>query len=117
MKAVLLSGILLVALALTGTSTTAEPGKDRVTERGYDSAGRLLWEKGVRTDVDGLVFERIYYHSDRAQGGGPAPSADAVTDCPSTKYVKAGWHWNAPYSAVAASNAALFDQAGNTWDA
>lgn len=106
----------LVAVAVT-PATADPPGQDRVTERGYDAGGRLLYEKGVRTDVDGLVFERFFKHADnKAQGGGPAPSADAATDCPSTKYVKAGWKWTAPYSAVAAQHAALFDQAGNTWD-
>jgi hypothetical protein len=112
--------LLLAVTAAVGPATAEPSGQDRVTERGYDGAGRLLFEKGFRTDVDGLVFERVYYHADQAQGNagsGPTPSSDAVTDCPSTKYVKAGWFWSAPYSAVAASNAALFDQAGNLWDA
>ena len=115
------TGTTLLLLAVTlaaGPAAADPPGEDRVTERGFDGAGRLLYEKGIRTDVDGLEFERIYKHVDeRVRPTGPASSADAATDCPSTKFVKAGWKWNAPYSAVAASNAALFDQAGNTWDA
>lgn len=116
------TGLLVLAIAAAiGPAAADQPGEDRVTERGYDGAGRLLYEKGIRTDVDGLEFERIYKHvqsgPQNAQNGGPASSANAATDCASTKYVKAGWKWNAPYSAFAASNAALFDQAGNAWDA
>jgi hypothetical protein len=107
-------------LPMTVADPGQAPGQDRVTERYYDDAGRLIAEYGIRTDVDGLVFERIYKHvsdgEEHAKAGGPVPSANAATDCPSTKYVKAGWKWNAPYSALAATNAALFDQAGNTWD-
>ena len=118
MRTILLAAaVLALALAVPAPAQADPPGQDQVMERGYDAAGRLLYERGVRTDVDGLVFERVYYHADQAKGGGPQPSAAAATDCPSTKYVKAGWHWDAPYSAFAASDAAVFDQAGNTWDA
>ncbi len=110
----------VVAFALTSLAVMpaqATAGEDRVTERGYDNAGRLVYEKGIRTDVDGMEFERIYKHVEsKAKGPGPVASVDAATDCPSTKYVAAGWKWSAPYSALAASNAAVFDQAGNTWD-
>lgn len=113
------TAVLLLAVALSASPAAANPGQDRVTERGYDGAGRLLYEKGIRTDVDGLEFERIYKHAhDKAKpGGGGGGGGGGTTDCPSTSFVKAGWKWNVPYNAVAAQNAALFDQAGNTWDA
>lgn len=114
------TALLLLAVTLAAVPAAADPpGEDRVTERGYDGAGRLLYEKGMRTDVDGLVFERIYKHADgkaNGNGNGPAASADAATDCPSTKYVKAGWKWLAPYSAFADQHASIFSAAGNSWD-
>lgn len=111
----------VVAFALTSLAAmpaqATPPGEERVTERGYDNAGRLLYEKGIRTDVDGLAFERIYKHADeKAKTNGPAVAVSAATDCASTKYVKAPWKWTAPYSAVSTQHAAIFDASGNTWD-
>ncbi|HJQ94038.1 MAG TPA: matrixin family metalloprotease [Candidatus Thermoplasmatota archaeon] len=119
MKTTLLAIGTLALLLLTVAPAQADPpGEDRVTERHYDDAGRLLAEYGIRTDVDGLVFERIYKHADeKVKGNGPVPSVDAATDCPSTKYVKAGWKWLAPYSAFADQHASIFSASGNAWDA
>jgi hypothetical protein len=107
--------LLLLAIVLPAAPAAASPGWDRVTERGYDAQGRLLWERGVRTDDDAIAFERSYHYAAKAAPGGAVDSS-AATDCPSPKYVKAGWSWAAPYSAYAASEADLFDAAGRTWD-
>jgi hypothetical protein len=107
--------LLLLALALPAAPAMASSGKDRVTERGYDAQGRLLWERGVRSDDDSIAFERAYHYAAKAPAGGSVDSS-AATDCASTKYVKAGWSWSAPYSAYASSEADLFDAAGRTWD-
>lgn len=112
------AGTTLLLLALAAAPVSADPpGEDRVTQRQYDNAGRLVAEYGIRTDVDGLVFERIYKHADeKAKGGGPTASADAATDCASTKYSTAGWRWTGPYSGYADQHASLFSQAGEAWD-
>lgn len=110
--------LMLLAAATVPAQATQEQGYDKVTERFYDSDGRLVVEKGIRTDVDGMVFERIYKHADEKakKSNGPIPSVDAVTDCPSTKYSAAGWRWTAPYSGYADQHAAIFTASGNTWD-
>ena len=110
--------LMLLAAATVPVQAGSEQGYDKVTERFYDSDGRLVVEKGIRTDVDGLEFERIYKHADEKakKSNGPVPSVDAVTDCPSTKYVKAPWKWTAPYSAFSTQHASIFDASGNTWD-
>ena len=110
--------LMLLAAATVPAQATSEQGYDKVTERFYDSDGRLVVEKGIRTDVDGLEFERIYKHADdKAKGNGPAVSVNAATDCPSTKYSAAGWRWTAPYSGFADQHASIFTASGNTWDA
>jgi hypothetical protein len=111
-------GTTLLMLAMATAPVSADPpGEDRVTERHYDNAGRLLAEYGIRTDVDGMVFERIYKHADeKVKGNGPSVSVDAATDCASPKYAAAGWRWTAPYSAFADQHASIFNAAGNTWD-
>src|SRR5688572_8745173 len=117
-----LAAALLLALA---TPVPADPGKggDKVTERGYDADGRLVWEKGIRTDSDVIAFERFYRHADskaRPGGGGGGSGgggiSDPGTDCESDSYRKAPWKWSAPYAATASSQAALFDAAGRSWD-
>ncbi len=101
----------------------ADPGgHDRVTERGYDSEGRLLWERGIRTDNDAIAFERFYRHADSKArpggggGGGGGGGVDPGTDCEPDAYRKAAWKWAAPYAATASAHANLFDAAGRTWD-
>lgn len=111
-----LAVLLLLAFALpAGPASASPPGKDKVTERGFDAEGRLLWERGVRTDDDAVAFERSYHYAAKAPSGG-STDAVALTDCPSPKYVKAGWSWASPYAAYAASDADLFDAAARTWD-
>ncbi|HJQ92666.1 MAG TPA: matrixin family metalloprotease [Candidatus Thermoplasmatota archaeon] len=122
MRALLLS--LLVLLAFVGPTAAVPsdaPGRDRVLERGHDAEGRLLWEKGVRSDSDAIAFERFYRHIDgKARpgggGGGSGGGADPGTDCEPDAYRKAPWRWSAPYAATASSQASLFDAAGRTWD-
>jgi hypothetical protein len=112
------AALLLLPLALS--TGTAEPAGDRVNERYYDAQGRLVSEVGVRTDNDAIGFTRLYKYADdkEANGNGRvASSSDAATDCPSTKYVTAGWRWTAPYSARADNHASVFNAAGSTWDA
>lgn len=104
----------LLAFLLPGLSPATAASQDRVTERGYDAHGRLAWERGIRTDNEAIAFERVYHHADKAKG--PASTTSAVTDCPSTKYSLAGWHWNAPYAGYADQHAAIFTTSGNTWD-
>ncbi len=120
MRFALVASLLLIATAL---SVDAKPrGADRVTERGYDADGRLLWEKGVRTDSDAIAFERFYRHVDskaRPGGGGGGSGggvADPGTDCEPDAYRKASWKWAAPYAAKASAHAELFDAAGRAWD-
>jgi hypothetical protein len=109
--------LLAVGMPLAAGSPGQGPGSDRVTERGYDGQGRLLWERGVRSDNDGIGFERFYHYAEDGSGAkvGGASGA-ALTDCPSTRYSLAGWSWAAPYSAYASDYASVFDAAGNTWD-
>ncbi|MES2153651.1 MAG: matrixin family metalloprotease [bacterium] len=116
---------LLVALFLLPLAVPAGAsphGSDRVTERGYDQDGRLVWEKGVRSDNDAIAFERFYRHTDSnarpsgGGGGGGGGGSDPGTDCEPDNFRKAGWAWAAPYSATASSYASLFDAAGQTWD-
>lgn len=124
MRAVLPAVLLLLLSAL---SAAAAPdgkgaGADRVTERGHDAQGRLLWEKGVRSDSDAIAFERFYKHADGkakpAGGGGGSGGgvADPGTDCESDSYRRTPWKWSAPYAATASSHVELFDAAGRTWD-
>jgi hypothetical protein len=109
--------LVLLAFALPAVPASGSPpGKDRVTERGYDADGRLLWERGVRTDDDAIAFERSYHYAAKAAPGGTGEASSALTDCASPKYVKAGWSWAAPFSAYASSDADLFDAAGRAWD-
>ena len=117
------SGTTLLLLAVTlaiGPAAADPPAEDRVTERQYDNAGRLVAELGVRTDNEEIAFVRSYKYADdkEANGNGRvAGSSEAVTDCRSTKYATAGWKWTTPYSAFADQHASLFSQAGSTWDA
>src|SRR5688572_797 len=115
----LLLGLLVFA---SGVPTVgAQPaGEDRVTGRGYDAQGRLLWEKGVRSDSDAIAFERYYRHADgkaRPGGGGGGSGgggADPGTDCEPDSFRKASWKWKAPYAATASAHADLFDAAAGT---
>jgi hypothetical protein len=129
MRAMLLAAVVLVAFVVPVGAADPGSGKgrgaDRVTERGYDAEGRLLWEKGVRTDSDAIAFERTYRHVDGkarpggggSSGGGPGGSAtDPGTDCEPDAYRKAPWRWSAPYAATASAHADLFDAAARTWD-
>ncbi|HEX2065889.1 MAG TPA: matrixin family metalloprotease [Candidatus Thermoplasmatota archaeon] len=118
MRRILLATATLLAFLLPGIAPASAdpPGSDRVTERGYDAQGRLAWERGLRTDVEGLAFERVYHHRDDKAKGGLGSATSAATDCPSTKYTTAGWRWTGPYSGYADQHATLFTQAGNTWD-
>ena len=119
--AVAVLGLFLAAAA----PVDAASGKDKVTERGYDSSGRLLWEKGVRTDSDAIAFERFYRHSDdkaRPGGGGGGGGSggsgpDPGTDCEPDAFRKAPWKWASPYSATASSHADLFNASAAAWDA
>jgi hypothetical protein len=106
--------VLLAFVLPAAPASGSPPGKDRVSERGYDAQGRLLWETGVRTDDDAIAFERSYHYAKAPSGG--SGDLSAATDCASPKYVKAGWSWAAPYSAYASADADLFDAAGRTWD-
>lgn len=124
LRVVLMASLILAAMVpLAGAAPPASPpGRDRVTERGYDADGRLLWEKGVRSDSDAIAFERFYRHADskaRPGGGGGGSggaAADPGTDCEPDAFRKAPWRWAAPYSAQASSHADLFDAAGRAWD-
>jgi hypothetical protein len=125
MRAVLLAVLSVLVFSAFAASVPADPGKqgrDRVTERGYDAEGRLLWEKGVRSDSDVLAFERFYRHADGkakpggAGGGGGSGAADPGTDCESDSFRRTPWTWSSPYAATASSHAALLDAAGRTWD-
>jgi hypothetical protein len=115
------TALLLLAMGAAISPASAEPpGQDRVTQRHYDDAGRLLAEVGVRTDNEAIEFTRLYkYADDKANNGNGqmASSSSAATDCRSTKYATAGWKWTTPYSAFADQHASLFAQAGNAWDA
>lgn len=122
------ASILLVALLLSAWAPAAAgaPAKagDKVTSRGYDAEGRLLWERGVRADDDAIAFERTYRHTDSQArpgggpgGGGSGGAADPGTDCEPDSYRLAPWKWSAPYAATASSHADLFTAAAATWDA
>lgn len=110
---------LFAIAALPAQAESQGQGQDRVTDRQYDAAGRLVAELGVRTDNEEIAFVRSYKYADdkEANGNGRvAGSSEAATDCRSTKYATAGWRWTTPYSAFADQHASLFSQAGNAWD-
>ncbi len=123
-------GMLVIALALAGTPASGDP-PEQIQERFYDKHGRLIAEVGT---VGDLSFERHYYLAeaesearpegrggdkgggDKGGKGGKDPNAPA-TDCKSDAYNLAQWRWVTPYQATASSHAAIFNTAGETWDA
>lgn len=120
MRSRILAAVIVAAFALAWVpSIEAKGGKDMVTARGYDAEGRLLWEKGMRTDQDRIAFERFYRHTqDRAKpgGGGGSGGIDSGTDCEPDNFRQAPWRWTHPYSATASAHAGIFDAAARTWD-
>src|SRR5687768_14374092 len=100
MRAMPLAMLVLLALAVpVGAAPPDGRGADRVAERHYDQEGRLLWERGFRTDSDVIAFERFYRHVDSKArpggggGGGGGGVADPGTDCEPDNYRKAPWKW------------------------
>ncbi len=118
--------LLVVATFLMASVAVAQP-PDHAIERVYDASGRLIVERGLSEHVEGLAYERHYWHADAAAkpdnpGGGKGKGGgddggDPGTDCSSNKYALAGWHWTSPYSASASSHAAVFHASLQTWQA
>ncbi len=120
--AILVASVFIAA----GLPVVAEP-PDHAVERVYDASGRLIVERGLSEHVEGLAYERHFWHADKAAkpdnpGGGKGKGgddggSDPGTDCASDKYALAGWHWTGPYSATASSHATVFDASLQTWQA
>ncbi|MFO1534669.1 MAG: matrixin family metalloprotease [Thermoplasmatota archaeon] len=122
LQVLLSTALFLLSIALPIGDARPAPGVDRVQERGYDAEGRLLWEKGVRSDSDALAFERFYRHVDSKArpsggGGGGGSAGDPGTDCEPDNFRQAPWRWAGPYATTASSYASLFNAAGQAWDA
>lgn len=120
MRAILPALIFALAIALpVGAAPPEGRGAEKVTDQAFDGDGRLVWEKGIRTDSDVIAFERFYHQaSGKAKpGGGGSTGGDPGTDCESDAYRATAWKWTAPYSATASAHASLFNSAGNAWDA
>lgn len=105
--------VALLTIALLPAFVAAEkPKGDQVERREYDAHGVLVWEHGRSGKDPSLGFSRHYFVRPGGGGGG-----GAMTDCTSTAYRAAPWHWTSAYSASASQHADLFEQAAATWDA
>jgi hypothetical protein len=122
-------GLLVIAWVLPAEAgregRAAAQMEDRVTERWYLD-GRLVVERGLRTDDDAIAFERVYHHRPEAakpdnpgkgKGGGGDGGGAPLTDCPATKYSTAGWSWREPFVAYATDYVTQFQAAAQAWDA
>ena len=123
--------LVLCSLVLGVIGAHAAPGRgdaasgEVVTQRAYDAQGRIVWERGLLADEEGIGFDRFYRHADPVKpdnpgqgkgGGGNGDGSDPATDCDSDKFAATGWSWSTPYAAYASDHAAVFDAAAQTWE-
>ena len=121
MKLTPIVGSLLLAAVLTlpTWSAAAGPGASETPKRVFDDAGLLIYEQGSDPRDPQLLRTVHYTHLAPAHGnakpgsGGPPPG----TDCASTAYKLAGWHWTTPFSTYATSHATEAAAALGAWDA
>lgn len=108
--------LVLLALTLPSVAMALEPTVLRI----YDDYEQLIFEQSVEPS-NPLLVKTVHYlhfapygsqHAAKPGGGG----ADPGTDCESDAYKLTGWHWNAPYSARAASYASSVSASLSEWD-